>query len=389
MHTRRLTRRPARLLAAALVLGASVTGLGAGQAIAADAVPASGCQSLIASQPLNPDTANVLQGVTVVSPCNAWAVGFSRSGGGNQTLMEHWNGSSWRVFLSSSPGTADNELLGVHARSGSDIWAVGAYSSAPVSFKTLVLHWNGRTWTRLPSPTPGTEAVLTAVHATSGTDAWAVGHTFTGTHASALLLHWNGHTWQQAKNPIPKTPAELLGVTATSARNAWAVGYSEKGSSQPSLILHWNGRSWSRVASPSPGGENTLTAVAASSARNAWAVGVTLGQEGRTFILHWNGRFWTRTRSPNIGGPAVLNSLQGVTVLSGSNAWAVGYSGSTQSTQQPVILHWNGHAWQLTPAPDPGGGSELRAVAARSGGDLWAVGFTGGIMPETLAVHCC
>ena len=388
MHTRRLIRPLGRLLAATLALGTSLTALGSGQAIAVAAVPAAGCQSLTASQPLNPDTENELRGVTVVSPCNAWAVGFYLSTGVNRTLIEHWNGSSWRVFPSTSPGTVDNELSGVHARSGSDVWAVGTYASAPSGFKTLVLHWNGRAWKRVPSPSPGTEGVLSAVHANSATDAWAVGHTFNGTGRTALLLHWNGRTWKQARNPIPQTPGDLLGVTATSARNAWAVGYAETKSSQPSLILHWNGRSWSRVASPSPGGENTLTAVAASSARNAWAVGVELGRVGRTFVLHWNGRSWTRTHSPNAGGSAVLNSLQGVTVLSGGNAWAVGYSGSTQPTEKTEILHWNGHAWQLTPAPDPGGGSRLLAVAAGSASDLWAVGFTGSAL-DTLAVHCC
>lgn len=392
MYTRRLIRRPGRLLAATLVLGTSLTGLGSSQAVAAAAVPAAGCQSLTASQPLNPDMDNELQGVTVVSPCNAWAVGSYLSGGVDRTLIEHWNGSSWRVFPSASPGSFYNRLAGVQARSGSDIWAVGSYSNAEFATKTLVLHWNGRVWKPVSSPSPGTQAGLTAVHATSGTDAWAVGQSFTGAQEHALILHWNGHTWRPAKSPIPQTGSDLLGVTATSARNAWAVGYSEKGASEPSLILHWNGRSWSRVASPSPGGEDHLTSVAASSARNAWAVGgdfpgVT-GQHDRTFILHWNGRAWTRVRSPNSGGSAVANYLQGITVLSGSNAWAVGYSGSTRPTEKTVILHWNGHAWQLTPAPDPGGGSELGAVAARSASDLWAVGFTGPA-PDTLAVHCC
>jgi hypothetical protein len=77
-----------------------------------------------------------------------------------------------------------------------------------------------------------------------------------------------------------------------------------------------------------------------------------------------------------------------VTVLSASNAWAVGLSGGTSLTERTQILHWNGHEWQLTPAPDPGGGSRLLAVAAGSARDIWAVGFTSS-GTETLAVHCC
>jgi len=337
MRTPRLIRRRAPAVAA-LLLAATVTGLGIGAATAAAA--AGPCVSLTAAQPLNPDTGNVVSAVTVISPCNAWMAGSYLSGGVNRTLIEHWNGASWRVFPSASPGTVDNQLSGIHARSATDIWAVGFYSDAAFTSKTLVLHWNGHSWKTVPSPSPDMQNVLTAVHATAGADAWAVGHTFSGTHSSALLLHWNGHRWQTAKNPIPQTPAALLGVTATSARDAWAVGYSEKGASQPSLILHWNGRSWARV------------------------------------------------RSPDTGGSATINSLQGVAALSASNAWAVGYSGATAATERTEILHWNGRSWQLAPAPEPGGGSRLLGVAARSASDIWAVGFSSA-GAETLAVHCC
>ena len=43
-----------------------------------------------------------------------------------------------------------------------------------------------------------------------------------------LILHWNGKSWTQVPSPNPGGPSHgnlLFGVTATSARNAWAVGY--------------------------------------------------------------------------------------------------------------------------------------------------------------------
>src|SRR5258708_1382377 len=55
-----------------------------------------------------------------------------RSGGGTPahpstvTIILHWNGSSWSQAPSPSPGgTIDNYLFGVSADSGNDAWAIG------------------------------------------------------------------------------------------------------------------------------------------------------------------------------------------------------------------------------------------------------------------------
>jgi hypothetical protein len=392
MQARWTAGRTARALAATLVVAAAVTGLGAAGAAGAAAAPTAGCRSLTGAQPLNPDTSNQLSGVAVLSPCNVWAVGSYVSGGIGRTLVEHWNGFAWRVVPSPSVGTRSSGLLGVRAASPSDIWAVGAYNIASGTSKTLILHWNGHTWRQVPSPSPGagpgTEVVLTAVRTVSGKDAWAVGSSFNGTVSTAFILHWNGHTWKRASNPAGAR-GNLSGVAATSARNAWAVGDSEAGSKQSAtLIVHWNGRTWSRVASPSPGSGSFLTAVGASSARDAWAVGSYAGTS-KTLILHWNGRVWTRVSSPNAGGSAIDNTLEGVAVISGADAWAVGFS-STSTTQKSLILHWNGHAWRRTAAPDPDGGSFLNAVAESSASNVWAVGRIGnGTASQALALHCC
>ena len=50
--------------------------------------------------------------------------------------------------------------------------------------KTLILHWDGRTWTQATSPNPGSAgSQLFGVRPASGTDAWAVGDIDTGTTA--------------------------------------------------------------------------------------------------------------------------------------------------------------------------------------------------------------
>ena len=71
-----------------------------------------------------------------------------------------------------SPSTAGGGLSGVAATSTRVAWAVGSTGTG----KTLILHWNGKTWRRVPSPSPGGGGdSIYAVAATSATNAWAVG----------------------------------------------------------------------------------------------------------------------------------------------------------------------------------------------------------------------
>ena len=118
---------------------------------------------------------NGFDGVTVLSPCDAWAVGFDQNTGGlDQTLIEHWDGTAWTVVPSPNVAGLNNQLYAVRADSATDIWAVGE-SFATGADQTLILHWDGHTWAQVASPDPGGRAYLEAVRAVSPTDAWAVG----------------------------------------------------------------------------------------------------------------------------------------------------------------------------------------------------------------------
>ena len=119
------------------------------------AASAATCQSWSGLQPPSPGAdSNELSGVAVLSPCNAWTVGSFENGGGQQTLVEHWNGAAWTVVPSPDPGSADDGLAGVRAVSASDIWAVGADDNPGIE-QTLIVHWDGHTWAHVTSPNPG------------------------------------------------------------------------------------------------------------------------------------------------------------------------------------------------------------------------------------------
>ena len=357
---RRLSSGPAR------VCGLVAGGLGLVVALTA-AVPPSGAQH--GAAPHNRSTAlgNFLTSVSAVSASDAWAVGNAPG------LALHWNGTRW-VRTAIPHSSSLSALNGVSALSASDAWAVGARGL--VRTTTLALHWNGTAWTRVPTPSPGTFPDLMSVSAASRADAWAVGVMPT------LALHWNGTAWTQAA--IPQLAGSvLLGVSALSASDAWAVGSETAGNTTKTLVLRWNGTAWAQVASPNVNDNGALLSVAALSPTDAWAVGnYTAGNDIKTLVLHWNGTAWVHVPTPSPGRSPLNDSLSGVSVLSPSDAWAVGASGhghSPFSPQNTLVLHWNGSRWTQVPAPNPRGTGTspftiLTSVSARTPSDAWAVG---------------
>jgi hypothetical protein len=158
--------------------------------------------------------------------------------------------------------------------SASNAWAVGSYEgNTSRRDQTLIEHWNGRAWNRVPSPHPGGENWLTAVDVSSARNAWAVGafaHQVGGRN-HLFTVHWNGTKWRQVPVPVIATGV-LYAVAATSWSDVWAVGQAGNTLTQ-AVILHWNGQSWQRAPYRGPVGSSYLTGVAATSASNVWAVG--------------------------------------------------------------------------------------------------------------------
>ena len=401
MRPRRATHRLAGPAAATLIAAAAVAAISAAGAPAAT-IPAAAAASCVAwtggQQPPDPggtDQNNVLLGVAVLSPCNAWAVGDYDPA---QAQIVHWDGASWTQVPSPEPGT-EARLFGVNALSASDVWAVGEYFDGS-TFRTLIEHWNGSAWTQVPSPNVhgATQNVLKAVRGTAAANVWAAGYFHNGNNVDqTLILHWNGTSWKRAPSPDPSGPAldqELTGVSGDSAQDAWAVGFYFTGGLDKSMILHWNGTSWKQVTSPNPGSQGTfLFGVRATSPGNAWAVGSSYnGTADKTLIVHWDGSAWKQVKSPNPGGSAQNNDLSSIAATSTTDAWAAGEYDTGTGTRT-LALHWNGSAWTQATTPNVGGSSiddSLTAVGATSAGNVWAVGrYFNGSVDQTLAVHCC
>src|SRR5439155_10420175 len=100
---------------------------------------------------------------------------------------------------------------------------------------------------------------------------------------------------------------------------------------------------WSIVASPNPGTtQNNLLGVTCVSASDCWAVGSYVAGSGapRTLIEHWDGTVWAVVSSPNASLPN--NVLAGVTCVSASDCWAVGYYITAPAVYQTFIEPWDG-----------------------------------------------
>jgi len=149
------------------------------------------------------------------------------------------------------------------------------------------LHYNGTTWSVVPvaQPTSPASATLGSVTAISPSDVWAVGEYTGATSAaggSALIEHWNGSSWSIVPSPTPGAYPSLTGVAARSASDVYAVGTnlpSVDGGPEQAMILRWNGTSWSVDSSGAFTGE-LFGAATFPGAANEWAVGVDGGNQG-------------------------------------------------------------------------------------------------------------
>jgi hypothetical protein len=141
-----------------------------------------------------------LNAVLALAPNDVWAVGFSTpvappKQAATLTLIEHFDGTSWAIVPSPNVGpnspNQSNRLLGLTANSANDIWAFGSYFPADGSGHqmTLLLHWDGTSWTIASSPSPAKGGfpcdLLWAGVAPSSGNVWILG----SGHDGSLAMH--------------------------------------------------------------------------------------------------------------------------------------------------------------------------------------------------------
>jgi hypothetical protein len=143
-------------------------------------------------------------------------------------------------------------------------------------------------------------------------------------------------------------------------------------------------RGWVIYESPNSGQTNFLTGVTALSASEAWAVGYAYDANSQQSVItqHWGGASWSAVTSPNPGTAQECgdtsyagNALASVDAISASDVWAVGHI-CGPGTSRTLAIHWDGNGWSVVPSPNKSllDDSELSAVSAVASNDIWAVG---------------
>jgi len=346
----------------------------------------------IVSSPNPAPNQNYLNGTDCISSTDCWAVGYhgyNNVAGPGETLIEHYDGSAWTIVPSPNPAAGQASTLNsVACVSSNDCWAVGYYVTASNSYLTLIEHYDGSTWSIVPSPNLSvTQAnFLTNVTCVTGTDCWAVGYYSNGTAQQPLIVHYDGIAWAVVSSPSssPVQTNFLNGVTCVSATDCLAVGaYSNQGlfNYYQTLIEHWDGSAWTIVPSPntSPTDFNVLNSVTCASANDCWAVGwLSTATGDNTLVQHNNGSGWVMVSSPN-NAAGQTNTLNSVTCVSSSDCWAVGfYYKSNNNIFQTLIEHYDGTAWSLVSSDNTAANewNLLNSLTCTSATDCWAVGYS-------------
>jgi hypothetical protein len=232
---------------------------------------------------------SALNGLAALAANNIYAVGYQPAANGAVlTLIEHFNGVAWSLVQSPNANNTGNVLQAISADSPNDVWAVGDQVAPNIEVRTLIEHFDGKAWSVIPSPNVvgGSDLdqnVLTGVRATSPTDVTAIGFIFDAASQRELTLieHWDGISWSVVPSPNQSTAFgafnTLTSVTGLSSSDLYATGYfadSATGGQHTALIEHFDGTSWSIIPLPAKGLAQHLNGAAAvPNSRMLWAVG--------------------------------------------------------------------------------------------------------------------
>jgi hypothetical protein len=214
--------------------------------------------------------------------------------GTDRSLIVHWAGDGWqRMGSRNRPGATD--LYGIAARAPNDVWAVG--SSSDDGFQTtstLIEHWNGVSWRIVRSPNPDQfQNELTHIAAGRNGALFASGHTSTGT----LLMRRLRGRWRTVATPAPAGFGStfLEGLAVGSPHDVWLAGYGQRtsdGASRP-LVEHWNGSSWTVYHTPNVPPQSYLSDIAVGGGRVV-AVGASFSDFGSSGIVEqFDGTAWS------------------------------------------------------------------------------------------------
>jgi hypothetical protein len=191
-----------------------------------------------------------LTDIVALSRRDAWGF-FGDPNTAGKAGTWHYNGHHWSRVASG------HGLYAGSAASAHSVWAVG---------RKTVAHWTGHTWSRtsvaslLPSG-PLSFPFLTGVSVISHRDAWAVG---TGGREDeggpVVVLHYDGRHWSRAAHSDKFANPAIAQVTPDGAGGLWIpVPFSD---GRPFTMVHFTGGRLRAAVLPVPGSRLAVAAIA-------------------------------------------------------------------------------------------------------------------------------
>jgi hypothetical protein len=114
-----------------------------------------------------------------------------------------------------------------------------------------------------------------------------------------------------------------------------------------------------------------------ASASQVWVAGEADSPEGggQPLVEGYQDGTWTIAHLPTIPDGSDWTNLWGIAIAGGS-VYAVGtYVDPATDNNNSLVLQGTDGSWSISPAPDPGNGSNILGGIANVDGQLWAAGI--------------
>ncbi|MFF7768899.1 hypothetical protein ACFZC7_20570 [Streptomyces massasporeus] len=282
------------------------------------------------------------------------------------------------------------------ARGPGEAWATG-YEQAADGPRPMLYRWDGTAWARDTGfPGAGEPGLLGKVQFV-GEEVWifhdrrgtgeplrrsAAGWSSGSRDGAQVLLRRDGNDWRD----VPVPPGAVYGLHILAADDVWAAGATDSGAA----VAHWDGQAWQQtVVDGFP--RSAVGSVLAVSPTEVWAggtagfVGGPVGRPIPPLLVRWNGQAWNR-----VSVPADFGSVTSLTpTASGSLAWVSvvrsqrwGPPGSTPPlVPGPDFLAWNEGSFTEYGEPavaGEGDSSMLRLTPVPGTATVWSTGRADG-----------
>lgn len=290
-----------------------------------------------------PGSQTQLTAVGMLSATDGWAMGQTYTDGSVDTdlayVLRYLNGH-WTLVKTAIVG----QIATIKMFSATDGWAIGSH----------VYHYNGVAWQEVMIP--GEYGGFTRLSAVSPTELWIASDSPSPGDGRALILHYDGQSWTRQPTPAVEGTDSFVvsGLSMLSATEGWAAGYgmrSDVGSYPPTgAILHYHNGAW-QLAKTLPG--YNLLSISMGSATDGWVGGsletlVATGQidvsqhppqpvkvlVDNPRLWHYSNGAWNPAPLPGTTEPDYEGSISDITMFSANTGWLTGNPDQVTSSLQ-------------------------------------------------------